>query len=57
MEPSDNGPELSPAGPDAGKAEPPAEPGPGKTESARVGEVEQKKKVVQHPVYFVSSLL
>ena len=28
-EPSDDGSELSPAGPDAGKAEPPAKPGPG----------------------------
>ena len=53
----DDEPELSPAGPDAGKAEPPAEPGPGKTESAQAGEVGQKKKVVQHQVYFVSSLL
>ena len=55
--PSDDGPELSPAVPDAGKAEPPASPGPGKTGSAQMGEVEQKKKVVQHPVYFVGSLL
>ena len=56
-EPSDDGPELSPTGPDAGRTEPPAKPGPGKTESAQAGEVEQKKKVMQHPVYFVSSLL
>ena len=56
-EPSDDGPGLSPAGPDAGKAEPPASPGLGKIEPAQMGEVEQKKKVVQHPVYFVSSLL
>ena len=33
------------------------EPGPGKTKPAQAGEVEQKKKVVQHPVYFLSSLL
>ena len=34
VEPSDGRPGLSPAGPDVGKAEPPARPGPGKTESA-----------------------
>ena len=55
--PSDDGPEPSPAGPNAGKEEPPAKPGPSKTESAQVRENEQKKKVMQHPVYFVSSLL
>ena len=48
---------ISPAGPDAGKAKLPAKPGTGETKSAQVGEVEQKKKVMQHPVYFVSSLL
>ena len=32
--PSDDGPEHSLVGPDAGKAEPLAKPGPGKTESA-----------------------
>ena len=52
---SDDGLELSPAGPDAGKAEPPANPG--KTESTQVGKNKQKKKVMPHPVYFVSSLL
>ena len=50
-EPSDDGSGPSPAGLDPGKAEPPAKPGPSKVESAQVGEVEQKKKVVQHPVY------
>src|SRR3954471_7030902 len=47
--PLDDEPDLSLAGPDASKAEPPAKPGSGKTESAQAGEVEQKK-VVQHPV-------
>ena len=53
--PSDE--EPGPVGPDAGKAEPPADLGSDMTESAQVSEVRQKKKVVQHPVYFVSSLL
>ena len=48
---------VSATGPDAGRAKHPAKPGPGKTEFAQVGEVEQKKKVMQHLVYFVSSLL
>ena len=46
-EPSGDGPESSLAGPDTSKVGPPAGPGPGKTESAQMGEVEQKKKVVQ----------
>ena len=45
-EPSDDGPKLSPAGPDASRAEPSAKPGPGKTDSAQVVEVEQKKNVM-----------
>ena len=56
-EPSDDGPGPSPTGLDAGKAEPQARPCPGEVKSAQMGEVEQKKKMVQHPVYFVSSLL
>ena len=56
-EPSDDGPGHSPVGLGAGKAEPPARPGPGMTESEQMGEVGQNKKVVRHPIYFVSSLL
>ena len=55
--PSDDGPEPSLVGPYADKAEPVAMPSPGKTESAQVSKVEQKKKVMQHPVYFVNSLI
>lgn len=52
----------SPAGLGLGKTESPAGLGPGKTGAsttgpARPGEVAQRKKMVQHPIYFVSSLL
>ena len=49
VEPSDDGPGPSSAGLEAGKVEPPARPGPGEAKSAQMGEVEQKKKMVQHP--------
>jgi hypothetical protein len=61
--PSDDEPELSPAGSGAGKARPPAGPptesGAGKAGCAQANGVTQKKKkkMVQHLVYFVSSLL
>ena len=55
--PSDGGPGSSPAEPDAGKLEPTTRPDPGKAESELMSKVGQKKKMVQHPVYFVSSLL
>ena len=48
---------LPPAGPDPGRAGHSAESDTGKTGPAQPGEVVQKKKVMQHPVYFVSSLL
>ena len=51
-ETSDGGPGSSPAEP-----EPPARPEPGKAEPEQMSEVGQKKKMVQHLVYFVSSLL
>ena len=56
-EPSDGGPWSSPAEPDAGEPEPLARLEPGEAEPERMGEVGQKKKMVQHLVYFVSSLL
>ena len=56
-EPSGGRPGPSPAVSDAGKTEPPARPDPGKAEPERMSKVGQKKKLVQHPVYFVSSLL
>ena len=56
--PVDSKSETSPAGPDAGKARPPAESDAVGTEPAQPSEmVQKKKKMMQHPVYFVSSLL
>ena len=54
--------EPSQAGLDPGRTESPAGLGPGKPDASATGpawpgEVMQRKKVVQHPVYFVSSLL
>ena len=46
-----------PAGPGAGKARPPAESDAIGTGPIQPNEVAQKKKMMQHPVYFVSSLL
>ena len=56
--PSNDDPGSSPAKPGAGKeGTSPAESGAGKVGSAQANEVTRKKKMVQHPVYFVSSLL
>ncbi len=57
VESMDGEPKIPPAGPGAGKAGPPA--GSDATEAvlAQSGEVVRKKKMMQHPVYFVSSLL
>ena len=49
--------EPSPAGLGPGKTDPLAKADTNVTGPARPGEVAQKKKMVQHPVYFVSSLL
>ena len=54
---ADGEPELPLAGPGAGKATPPAESGAIGTGPVQPNEVVQKKKMMQHPVYFVSSLL
>ena len=56
-ESTDGEPESSPAGLGPGKTESPAEADTGATGPTRLSEVVQKKKMVQHPVYFVSSLL
>ena len=56
-EPADGKPKIPPAGPGAGKARPPAESDATKAVPAQSSEVVQKKKMMQHPVYFVSSLL
>ena len=50
-------PELPPAGPGAGKARPLAQSDAGGTGPAQPNEVVYKKKIMQHPVCFVSSLL
>ena len=55
--PADGEPEIPPAGPGAGKARPPTESDAIGTKPAQPNEVVQKKKMMQHPVYFVSSLL
>ena len=62
--PADGKPEIPPAGPGAGKARPPAEsdairavPDAIRAVPAQSSEVVQKKKMMQHPVYFVNSLL
>ena len=49
--------EPSPAGLSPGKTESPAGADAGAAGPARPDEVAQRKKMVQHPVYFVSSLL
>ena len=54
---ADGKPEIPPAGPDASKARPPAESDAIRTGPMQSKEVVQKKKMMQHPVYFVSSLL
>ena len=56
-EPADGKPKIPPAGPGAGKARPPAESDAIGAMPAQSSEVVQKKKMMQHPVYFVSSLL
>ena len=56
-EPADGKPKIPPAGPGADKARPPAESGATKAVPAQSSEVVPKKKMMQHPVYFVSSLL
>ena len=56
-EPADGKPKIPPAGPGAGKARPPAKSDATKAVPAQSSEVVQKKKMMQHPVYFVSSLL
>ena len=56
-EPADGKPKIPPAGPGADKARPPAESGATKAMPAQSSEVVQKKEMMQHPVYFVSSLL
>ena len=53
----DGEPEPSPAGLGPGKTESLAEADASATGPTRPGEVAQKKKMMQHPVYFVSSLL
>ena len=55
--PTDGKSEIPRAGPGAGKARPPAESDAVGTGPAQPNEVVQKKKMMQHPVYFVSSLL
>ena len=54
---ADGKPEIPLAGPDADKARPPAESDTIRTGPMQSNEVVQKKKMMQHPVYFVSSLL
>ncbi len=56
-EPADGKPKIPPAGPGAGKARLPADSDAIRTEPAQSSGVVQKKKMMQHPVYFVSSLL
>ena len=55
--PADGKPKIPPAGPGADKAWPRAESGATKAMPAQSSEVVPKKKMMQHPVYFVSSLL
>ena len=54
---ADGKPELPPAELGANKARPPAESDAIGIGPVRPNEVVQKKKMMQHPVYFVSSLL
>ena len=56
-EPAGGKPKIPPTGPGAGKARPPAESDATEAVLAQSSEVVQKKKMMQHPVYFVSSLL
>ena len=56
-EPADGKPKIPLAGPGAGKARPPEESDATKAVPAQSSEVVQKKNMMQHPVYFVSSLL
>ena len=56
-EPADGKPKIPPAGPGAGKARPPAESDAIRATPAQSSEALQKKKMMQHLVYFVSSLL
>src|SRR4051812_22137648 len=55
--PAEGEPKIPPAGPGANEARPPAESGDTKATPARSSEVVPKKKAMQDPVYFVSSLL
>ena len=55
--PVDGKPKIPPARPGSDKSRPPAESGATKAMPARSSEVVPKKKMMQHPVYFVSSLL
>ena len=57
VESTDGEPEPSPAGLGSGKTESLAESDTSATGPAQPGEVAQKTKMVQHLVYFVSSLL
>ena len=54
---ADGKPKVPPAGPDTGKARPLAESDAIRTGPMQSNEVVQKKKMMQHLVYFVSSLL
>ena len=56
-EPADGKPKIPPAGPGVDKARPPTESGATKAMPAQSSEVVPKKKMMQHPVYFVRSLL
>ena len=56
-EPSYDMPDISLAGPDPGKTESAAGDDASATGSTQPGEMAQKKKMMQHTIYFVSSLL
>ena len=56
-EPADGKPKIPPAEPGADKAQPQAESGATKAMPAQSSDVVPKKKMMQHPVCFVSSLL
>ena len=56
-ESADGKPKTPPVGPGADMARPPAESGATKAVPAQSSEVVPKKKMMQHPVYFISSLL
>ena len=55
--PADGKPEIPSAGPGAGEARPPAESDTIRAMPAQSSGVVQKKKMMQHLVYFVTSLL